>query len=156
MPAVPFIPSLARRTALAAMLIAAASSVAWAATPALEDGTLQESLTRSLSAQASAEIALEAESYTWSYDAGGARVFITTCDTSASGGKVVGGLDYPGDWIWIEVTAREPMVFKHLLRVAAETGLRAKYVIEYLPMGPGPPASLKDTLVAPPGKGAAT
>jgi hypothetical protein len=44
------------------------------------------------------DILVEAESFTGSYNAGGASILWVSC-SGASGGMAVEGLDYPGDWI---------------------------------------------------------
>ncbi len=97
---------------------------------------------------------LEAESYAWSFDAGGRRIYkSSSCKSGASGGKDVEGVDYPGDFIELNVTLREPLLARHSLASSEDVGVRSMFVIQYLPPGghgaPGP----ADTLVTSPGRG---
>ena len=48
-------------------------------------------------------VLVEAESYTESYDMGGASIMSIAC-TSASGGLAVDGLDISGEWIEVKAT----------------------------------------------------
>jgi hypothetical protein len=103
-------------------------------------------------AEGSLTIKIEAESYWWGHEAGGQTNSVGTCAEGASGGKVVTGLDYPGDWIQMEALVSEPMFFRISLRSAEDVGLRAKFAIQFLPLGPGPiPAT--DTVTTVAGKG---
>jgi hypothetical protein len=98
-------------------------------------------------------IKIEAESYWWAHNAGGEPISIGTCAGNASGGKTVIGLDYPGDWIMMEAKVLDPLFFKISLRAAEDMGLRAKFAIEFVPLGPGViPAA--DTLMTAVGRGA--
>jgi hypothetical protein len=133
----------ARRAAYLTLLSAALSSIFLAA----------PRFSRDAAAQSATVYTLEAENLTWSLNMGGDFISIGTCETGVSGGKFVIGVDYPGDWIEMNVTVSQPMFFRNSLHSAGDVGLRRKYAIAFLPAGGHGAIPARDTLTTPPGKG---
>jgi len=67
------------------------------------------------------DIALEAEDYTSSFNAGGEVIYTTAC-AGASGGYAVEGFDSPGDWIEVTLTTPELGAYADTLRSAGLFG----------------------------------
>lgn len=137
-----FLP-IARRATLRALLPFALASVLVAALPLGSD----------VAAAGPFRIPVEAESYAWGRDAGGDPISMSACDTSASGALAVYGVDYPGDWIHLEVIVPQDMMLQDSLRSAGDTGLRRKWVVEWVPLGPGVSPGTDTLATTPPGKG---
>ncbi len=99
-------------------------------------------------------VSVEAETYIWKSNWGGSDIFVATdCGPYVSGGKAVAGVDYPGDFIELNVSVRQSMLLWNSMRWAGEIGVRSKFVFQYLPAGGhGAPGPL-DTLTTGPGKG---
>jgi hypothetical protein len=133
----------ARRAVLVALLSAAGSSVFLAAPLFSRDAAAQ-----------TIRIRVEAENYTWSFNEGGEPICISTCDKTNSGGKAVDGVDFPGDWIEMDVSVPEPMLYRNSLCSAGDVGLRRKFVIQYMPLGGHGERPAPDTLTTRPGTGA--
>jgi hypothetical protein len=133
----------ARRAALLALLSVALSSIFLAA----------PLISRDAAAQAATVIKIEAESLTWSLNEGGDFISVGTCETGASGGKFVIGVDYPGDWIEMNVNVPQPIFFRDSLISGGDVGLRRKFAILFLPAGGHGPIPATDTLTTGPGHG---
>jgi hypothetical protein len=98
-------------------------------------------------------VKMEAESYWSAFDTGGKPMSIATCDPDASGGESLEGLDYSGDWVMLRATVTDPIVFRLAMRSAEDHNIRARFIVEFAPMGGVGPVAARDTLNPPMGKG---
>ena len=122
MSAEPICSSFARRAASLALLSVALAAIALTA-PVLR---------RDAAAQTPVRMNVEAENYILPpYDNGGQPISLMLGDSLASGYTSVWGMDYPGDWIELNVHVPYSMFVRDSVRSCGDTGIRRRWVVQW-------------------------